>query len=295
MFGDGRHDVDRETVRLREIHCFKFDFRLHQVGDEGHVTGQAVQLVDGGKSTGPKTQAGSARIAEVQRVCGGSPIERGFGRSEVATKPDLKANYLLARPRLSALPKIKRSQVVGLLVCELLRRENGSVAVRPAVRVTVRFTMAGVTSFRCLVVVHFTVPERGLFVQHTFYEQLSPAIAPGLLVWRRRRARQDEKGTPIASRSGLGFTKPFGAATRRAWRGQWLQSRQKVKAGNYIARRSSIRRKFKSENSVDALEARRRTVSPRARHGRRDRYARRRQYARSAGAPGSWHIAARRA
>ena len=30
---------------------------------------------------------------------------------------------------------------------------------------TVRFTMAGVTSFRCLVVVHFTVPERGLFVQ----------------------------------------------------------------------------------------------------------------------------------
>jgi hypothetical protein len=27
----------------------------------------------------------------------GSPIERGFGRSEVATKPDLKGNYLLAR------------------------------------------------------------------------------------------------------------------------------------------------------------------------------------------------------
>jgi len=44
MFGDGRHDVDRETVRLREIHCFKFDFRLHQVGNEGHVAGQTVQL-----------------------------------------------------------------------------------------------------------------------------------------------------------------------------------------------------------------------------------------------------------
>ena len=25
VLGDGRHDVDRETVRLREIHCFKFD------------------------------------------------------------------------------------------------------------------------------------------------------------------------------------------------------------------------------------------------------------------------------
>jgi hypothetical protein len=38
----------------------------------------------------------SARIAEAQRL-GGSPIERRFGRSEVATKPELKGNYLLAR------------------------------------------------------------------------------------------------------------------------------------------------------------------------------------------------------
>ena len=50
----------------------------------------------GGKSTGPKTEAGRARIAEAQRL-GGSPIERRFGRSEVATKPELKGNYLLAR------------------------------------------------------------------------------------------------------------------------------------------------------------------------------------------------------
>jgi hypothetical protein len=44
MFGDGRDDVDREPVRLREIHGFKLDLRLHQVGDEGDVTGQAVRL-----------------------------------------------------------------------------------------------------------------------------------------------------------------------------------------------------------------------------------------------------------
>ena len=31
---------------------------------------------------------------------GGSPIDRGFGQSEVATKPDLKGNYLPARTRL---------------------------------------------------------------------------------------------------------------------------------------------------------------------------------------------------
>ena len=30
----------------------------------------------------------------------GAPIERGFRRSEVATKPDLEGNYLLARIRL---------------------------------------------------------------------------------------------------------------------------------------------------------------------------------------------------
>jgi len=33
----------------------------------------------GGKSTGPKTQAGHARIAEA-RACAGAPIERGFER-----------------------------------------------------------------------------------------------------------------------------------------------------------------------------------------------------------------------
>jgi hypothetical protein len=31
---------------------------------------------------------------------GGSRIEREFGQSEMATKPDLKGNYLLARTRL---------------------------------------------------------------------------------------------------------------------------------------------------------------------------------------------------
>jgi hypothetical protein len=31
VLGDGSYDVDRETVRLRKIHGFKFDLRLHQV------------------------------------------------------------------------------------------------------------------------------------------------------------------------------------------------------------------------------------------------------------------------
>jgi hypothetical protein len=52
----------------------------------------------GGKSTGPKTQAGRARIAETHS--GGSPIERGLGRSEAKTKPDLEFKFLLARTRL---------------------------------------------------------------------------------------------------------------------------------------------------------------------------------------------------
>jgi hypothetical protein len=53
----------------------------------------------GGNSTGPKTQAGRARIAEAHDS-GGSPIEREFGQSEMAAKLDLKGNYLLARTRL---------------------------------------------------------------------------------------------------------------------------------------------------------------------------------------------------
>ena len=61
MFGDGRHDVDSETVRLREIHCFKFDFRLHQVGDEGYVTGQAVQLGN--------DKLGTLKAARLQGFC----------------------------------------------------------------------------------------------------------------------------------------------------------------------------------------------------------------------------------
>ena len=66
----------------------------------GAEPGKARCRFHGGKSTGPKTQAGRARIAEAQRHPVAWPIERGFGRSEVATKPDLKDNYLLARARL---------------------------------------------------------------------------------------------------------------------------------------------------------------------------------------------------
>jgi hypothetical protein len=61
--------------------------------------GKARCRFHGGKSTGPKTQAGRARIAEAQRLRWLAYRER-VGRSEVATKPDLKGNYLLVRTHL---------------------------------------------------------------------------------------------------------------------------------------------------------------------------------------------------
>ena len=67
MFCDGRHDVDRETVRLREIHCFKFDLRLHQVRDEGDVAGQAVELGD--------YELGTLKAACLQRFCQLWPVK----------------------------------------------------------------------------------------------------------------------------------------------------------------------------------------------------------------------------
>ena len=60
----------------------------------GAEPGKARCRFHGGKSTDPKTQAGRAQIAEVQRLRWLAYRER-FGRSEVATKPDLKDNYLL--------------------------------------------------------------------------------------------------------------------------------------------------------------------------------------------------------
>jgi hypothetical protein len=69
----------------------------------------------GGKSTGPKTQAGRARIAEAHDA-GGSPIERGFGRSEVATKSDLKGDYLGPVSEVSPLE------------CRLSKHEDGGMA-----------------------------------------------------------------------------------------------------------------------------------------------------------------------
>jgi hypothetical protein len=43
------------------------------------------------------------RVSPRSSVCGGSPIEKGFGRSQVMTKPDPKAKYLLAATYLVAL------------------------------------------------------------------------------------------------------------------------------------------------------------------------------------------------
>ena len=48
--------------------------------------GKARCRFHGGKSTGPKTQAGRAIVLPRPSANGGAPIERGFGRSDVATK-----------------------------------------------------------------------------------------------------------------------------------------------------------------------------------------------------------------
>ena len=43
--------------------------------------------------------------------------------------------------------------------------------------VTVRFTVAGATSFRCPFLIYFTIPEGRLLVQHSFSEQSRPYLA----------------------------------------------------------------------------------------------------------------------
>jgi len=58
---------------------------------------------------------------------GGSPIERKFRRSEVATKPDLKGNYLLARHA-----SLHRNAITSDAVTRLWRRlSEAAMAYRP--------------------------------------------------------------------------------------------------------------------------------------------------------------------
>jgi hypothetical protein len=57
----------------------------------------------------------------------GAPIERGFGRSEVATKPELKGNYLLARTA-----SLHRNAITSDAVTPVWRRlSEAAVARRP--------------------------------------------------------------------------------------------------------------------------------------------------------------------
>jgi hypothetical protein len=46
MLSHGGEDVDGKPVRLREIHRDEIDPALHQVGDEGDISGEAIQLGD---------------------------------------------------------------------------------------------------------------------------------------------------------------------------------------------------------------------------------------------------------
>ena len=46
MFGNGGHDVDCETVCLREIDSLELNTRLHQIGDERDIAGESIKLGD---------------------------------------------------------------------------------------------------------------------------------------------------------------------------------------------------------------------------------------------------------
>ena len=89
-----------------------------------------------------------------------------------------------------------------------------------------------------------------------FYHHIGDRPAIRLFwVWlgphRERRARQ-HKRSPDRQATGAELAKPpFGATMRLGWRGQWLRSRQSLKAGNHFAGRFVICRKCKSENFVE--------------------------------------------
>jgi hypothetical protein len=46
VLGNGRQDVNRQSVCLREVDGMKLDAAVHQVRDERHVAGEAVELGD---------------------------------------------------------------------------------------------------------------------------------------------------------------------------------------------------------------------------------------------------------
>ena len=72
--------------------------------------GRARCRFHGGKSTGPKTEAGRNRIAEAQRQ------RWRARRSEVATKPDLEGNYLGPNtPRYVVMPNKRRRQCAPMV------------------------------------------------------------------------------------------------------------------------------------------------------------------------------------
>jgi hypothetical protein len=61
--------------------------------------GKARCRFHGGKSTGPRRRW-VEHVSPRPSDSGGSPIERGLGRSEAKTKPDLEFKFLMVRTRL---------------------------------------------------------------------------------------------------------------------------------------------------------------------------------------------------
>ena len=83
----------------------------------------------GGKSTGPKTQAGRARVAEAHSAGVGAPIGRGFERSEMTQSGIWKLSSWWPQHTSLRRNAITRTPSLGfgklcLLGGELLRREN---------------------------------------------------------------------------------------------------------------------------------------------------------------------------
>jgi hypothetical protein len=72
MLRNGGEDVNREPVRLREVHGYEVHPALHQVGDEGDVAGQPIELGD--HQRGVVQPAQRERLRELGPVRSSQPL-----------------------------------------------------------------------------------------------------------------------------------------------------------------------------------------------------------------------------
>ncbi len=129
--------------------------------------------------------------------------------------------------RLPLAASIRRSTSASVRCSRVRKSRLGS-----RLGVTVRFTVAGVTSLRCAFLIYFTVPEGPLLVQHVFFEQsrLYLASAGNGRVYCDQRGAAfladilEDRGTGF--RSSLRRRASLSSRDRRQWGGaKWSVSR----------------------------------------------------------------------